>query len=317
MIRNPIFLMLLLLACQQAPESTDDSVTPETISLLGNPLYPKFYSEEVQQQRLEEWQKAADRYVQDSTDLEHIIWYGRRTAYLQKYREAIRIYSQGLKQYPQSARLLRHRGHRYISLRDFDKAIGDFEKAASLMEGKPMHTEADGLPNRFNVPLGNTHFNIYYHWGLAHYLKGNFDQAADIYEQCLKYCNNDDLMTATLDWLYMAYRRQQDTLKAAALLERVHPEMKIIENHSYFRRLMMYKGQENPDSLLQVNDEADEDAKFLTLATQGYGVANWYHYHGQEEQALEILNAVIATDSWAAFGYIAAEADLARLAKSP
>jgi len=96
-----------------------------------------------------------------------------------------------------------------------------------------------------------------------------------------------------------------------------NPEMKIIENHSYFRRLLMYQGQESPDSLLQVHDEADEDAKYLTLATQGYGVANWYYYHGQQAQALKILNDIIDTDSWAAFGYIAAEADLTRMKNSP
>ena len=42
-----------------------------------------------------------------------------------------------------------------------------------------------------------------------------------------------------------------------------------------------------------------------------YGLANWYAVTGDDEKALQHLNALVATDSWAAFGVIAAEADLA------
>ncbi len=308
-----------LLGCE-SPNKTSVEVKepkPEATSLSGKPLFPKFYSEEVKQKRTEELRRAQANYQKDSSDLENIIWYGRRTAYLQQYVKALEIYSRGLQLFPRSARLYRHRGHRYISTRQFDKAIEDFERAAQLIEGQPLITELDGLPNKFNIPLGNTQFNIYYHWGLAHYLNGNFKEAIPIYEECLKYCNNDDLMVATVDWLYMSYRRNQDTLQAAQLLERVHPDMKIIENQSYFRRLMMYQGLESADSLLQVADEDDLDAKYLTLATQGYGVANWYYYHLEMDKARDLLQQITATDSWAAFGYIAAEADLHRLKTGP
>ena len=51
----------------------------------------------------------------------------------------------------------------------------------------------------------------------------------------------------------------------------------------------------------------------LSLATQGYGVANWYLYNGDSDKAKEILEKVLDGTSWAAFGYIAAEADMKRL----
>jgi thioredoxin-like negative regulator of GroEL len=46
-------------------------------------------------------------------------------------------------------------------------------------------------------------------------------------------------------------------------------------------------------------------------ASAAYGLANWYYYTGQKEMATEHLEALVASNSWAAFGFIAAEADLA------
>jgi hypothetical protein len=50
----------------------------------------------------------------------------------------------------------------------------------------------------------------------------------------------------------------------------------------------------------------------VQVATQGYGVANWYLYNGDEARAHEIFRRILQTANWAAFGYIAAEAELAR-----
>ena len=86
--------------------------------------------------------------------------------------------------------------------------------------------------------------------------------------------------------------------------------MDIIENTAYLRRLLMYKGELEADALLAVEEGADAD---LTFATQGYGVGNWYLYNGQPEKAREIFEQVVASDYWAAFGYLAAEADLQRM----
>ncbi len=50
----------------------------------------------------------------------------------------------------------------------------------------------------------------------------------------------------------------------------------------------------------------------LNIATQGYGVGNWYLVNGDVAAATEIFERIVAGTSWAAFGYIAAEAELAR-----
>ncbi len=50
-----------------------------------------------------------------------------------------------------------------------------------------------------------------------------------------------------------------------------------------------------------------------SLATQGYGVANWYFVNGEVDKAREILDKVLAGKYCSAFGCIAAKADVNRM----
>ena len=43
-----------------------------------------------------------------------------------------------------------------------------------------------------------------------------------------------------------------------------------------------------------------------------YGLGNWYYYNGNPEKAKEIYEKLLGSGTWAAFGYIAAEAELSR-----
>ena len=181
------------------------------------------------------------------------------------------------------------------------------------MQGVPLEIEPDGQPNKLNQPLSSTQFNVWYHLGLAHYLKGEFDLAEKAYLECMNVSDNDDLITATVDWLYMTYRRAGKTEEASKLLEKITDTMTIIENDSYFKRLNLYKGKLPVDSVLSVS-KSNEDIE-LALATQGYGVGNWYLYNGDTTNAIEIFKRVVGGQHFSAFGFIAAEADLARLSK--
>lgn len=244
---------------------------------------------------------------------ENFIWLGRREAYLYRYQDAIKTFSDGLQKYPESYKLFRHRGHRYITVREFSKAIADLQMAAALMPQQPLEVEPDGQPNKLNIPLSTTQFNVWYHLGLAHYLNGDFESAAKAYQQCLEVSNNDDLVCATVDWLYMTYQKLNHAEEAKKALELIREDMKIIENDSYYLRLQMYKGLLPPDDLLKVS-AANEDVD-LALATQGYGVGNWYLCEGDTSRAMEIFNQVTLGKHFSAFGFIAAEADLVRLRK--
>lgn len=310
MIRK-VFILLVVLSSCSAPEKKTE-LSPVLTGLDGKRYFEPERSAAAQA-RLDSNLNVARKNFEADPSEDNYIWLGRREGYLYHYNEAIKILSEGLEKYPNSYKLFRHRGHRYISIRDFNKAIADFQMAASLMPRQPLEIEPDGQPNKINKPLSNVQFNVWYHLGLAHYLKGDFESAEKAYLQCLDASDNDDLMVATADWLYMTYRRMEQNDEAAKVLALIRDDMNIIENDSYYLRLQMYKGLIPPDDLLKVS--GSEDDVDLSLATQGYGVGNFYLCQGDTARAVEIFKQVTSGKHFAAFGFIAAEADLHRLMK--
>lgn len=258
---------------------------------------------------LENYQVARKNYESNANE-ENTIWFGRRAAYLGNYDEAIAIYTRGIEKFPDSYKLYRHRGHRYISTRKFQQAITDFKKAAELVKGQPLEIEPDGNPNPSGIPVSNTQSNIWYHLGLAYYLQADYRNAVSAYKECMKWANNDDLIVCTVDWLYMTYRRMGKKEDALKLLDIIKEKMNLLENHAYHKRLLMYKGLLKPESLLNPGKEASEYDRKLNFVTQGYGVGNWYYYNGSKKKAIEVYEKVIRADFPSAFGYIAAEVDL-------
>src|SRR5829696_4556839 len=178
-----------------------------------------------------------------------IIWLGRRMAYLGRYKDAIRVFSSGLVLYKNDARLYRHRGHRNLTLRCFDDAIRDFETAAKLVKGKPDEIEPDGLPNAKNIPTSTLQSNIWYHLGLAYYLKGNFERALSAYREAEKVSNNPDMLVATTHWLYMTLRRLGREKEAGKTLTVIKDDLDLIENGDYYKLIRIYKGQLDPAKL--------------------------------------------------------------------
>ena len=196
-------------------------------------------------------------------------------------------------------------------MREFDKAIADLARAATLAKDRPDEVEPDGQPNAKGIPTSTLKTNIYYHLGLAHYLKADFAPAAEAYALCMTHAKNPDMQVATAHWQYMTLRRLNRTADAARVLEPITAEMPIIENGSYHKLLMMYKGALESEALL-----AGSKAEALDAVTIGYGVANWHLYNGRKDRARELLSNIVEQNSmtqWAGFGYIASEADLARL----
>lgn len=239
-----------------------------------------------------------------------LIWLGRRAAYPGDYKEAIKIFTAGIAKFPQDARFYRHRGHRYITLRCFDDAIADLEKASKLIKGKPDEVEPDGLPNARNIPTSTLQSNIWYHLGLAYYLKGDLKKAAKAYEECIEVSRNPDMLVATVHWLYMALRRSGDGKKAAKVLALVKEEQNIIENDDYYKLAKLYQGKLKAEDL---EEGLGGETNTLGNASLGYGLANWYLYSGRRDKAVEIFRKIVGGSQWASFGFIAAEADLARL----
>lgn len=239
-----------------------------------------------------------------------LIWLGRRTAYIGEYKDAIKIFTEGVAKFPNDARFYRHRGHRFITLRCFDDAIQDFEKAAKFVKGKPDETELDGLPNAKNIPTGTLQSNIWYHLGLAYYLKGDFKNALRAYEECQKVSKNNDMRVATAYWHYITLRRMGKNKEAQKLLEPFAAEIEVIENTDYLKLIRLNRAEIAAEALLA---EISGDANTLGSASLGCGIGNYFLYNGQREKALEVFRKITAGNQWASFGYIAAETELRRL----
>ena len=304
--------IIFLSSCRPTPTTMQtDIITIDTLqgtSLLGTPLIRRQVDTEKDSLQIAHYKDAYNTYLKDSNNIENIIWVGRRIAYLVDYQHAIRYYSKGIALHPAEARFYRHRGHRYISTRQFDKAIADFNRAIQLIENTDDQIEPDGIPNRLNTPVSSLHTNIYYHLGLAHYVKNELPNALMAFQKCLNVSKNDDMQVATRHWLYMIHRRLGNFEKAADILEPIHKDLNIIENDGYHQLLLFYKGELSETKL------TGSDATGSNEAVQ-YGIANWYDYNGDIEKATELYQELVDNGNWAGFGFVAAEADLNRLIK--
>lgn len=308
-------ISLLVTACNNGNLQKDRSaeynkVSIDTIqgtSLLGEKLLSEQPDPEKDSLIIANYLEAKDEYQDNPDDADAIIWYGRRTAYLGDYKKAIDIYTEGIEKFPEDARMFRHRGHRYISIREFDKAIDDLTKAAELIEGKPDIIEPDGIPNARNTPVSSLNTNVWYHLGLAHYLKGNMQEALQGFQKSLDASTNPDMHVAAANWVYMINRRLGNSEEAEKILEPINNEMDVFENMAYHNLLLFYKGEITEDELKGDN----QDVEYMNDAT-AYGIGNWYYYNGDTAHAKQIFNNILKNGTWASFGTLAAEADISR-----
>ena len=302
MTPRPMMILALFLAVCGAYDRAAAAEKPQAVSLFGQPLYTPAPSPEA----LAKYEAAKKDYEADPGNADKLIWYGRRAAYAGDFQEAIRIFSEGVKKFPADARILRHRGHRYITTRQFDKAIADFEKAYALIAGKKDEIEPDGAPNARNIPLTTLGSNIRYHLGLAYYLKHDWKKALRFYGEEVKLADNDDRRIAANYWYYQILRRMGEEEKAANFLKTVPEKPELIENETYWRALRMDKGEITEAEAMK--DGANSPAGVAVA----YGVANYHLINGDKAGAFERMGAIVDnTPGWAGFGYIAAESDLA------
>lgn len=224
-----------------------------------------------------------------------------RDAALQ-FHAAIDLYGRGLALAPRDVRLWRFRGHRYISIRRFDLAVADLEQAAALAP---------------------TSFDVRYHLGLAHYLRGDYDAAARAYQTCLDATTPGPLPSgwrsctttratandrvAISDWLYRSLRRAGRHDEAKALLAPFVAGLTVGENEAYYTALRFYRG--DVDEVTALTPATKNENRLVTI---GYGLAVHAGANGDGERACELLQRIAAEPNWNAFGVIAAEADLAR-----
>jgi tetratricopeptide (TPR) repeat protein len=283
-------LLFFLFALFQLPELT----SPLGKALHANPDTPK----------LAEARKAYDT---DPSNADHLFGLARAHDDSWQFRRSIELYTRGMERFPNDFRFPRYRGHRYISIRQFEKAIADLEGARKL---------------------ASSSFDVAYHLGLAHYLNGGFKQAAEAYGRCLEMMGqpekkgnlpasvrscveidqDENSRIAILEWQYRALLRSGEKQKAAGLLAGVRQGMKVTTNGAYYRTLLFYKGLVKQDEILPKPNAPDGNA----FPTIGYGIALHHQLEGRKQAACDLYRQIVEERAWSAFGYIAAEAELAR-----
>jgi tetratricopeptide (TPR) repeat protein len=215
--------------------------------------------------------RVAARENVDRSDPLPEIWVGRRLAYLGRFDEAIEHYSTLLERHPQESRILRHRGHRYISLRQLDAAIADLTRAAELERGRADRVEPDGLPS-------------------------DLDEALTSFERCRELSANDDMLVATAHWLHMIQRRLGRDEANAALCRALDRPLEILENDGYQTLLELYCG----------SVEWDDSALDLSNDAIAYGVARWLRDRDAPE-AERLYRQILDRAPSYSFGAIAAD----------
>lgn len=233
--------------------------------------------------------RAQTALAADPGNVDLVIRLGAAQASVRQYREAIATYTHGLAAQPDNALLYRYRGHRYISVRELDSALADLERG-----------------NR----LDTTNYDIWYHLGVARYVRGDFAGASDAFARAQRMAPNANEIAGSTDWLWMSLSRAGRTAQARAALAPITDSLPVTTARAYFQRLRLYRGRIAPADVLTPADTDD-----IQVATLSYGVGNWYLVNGDVTRAREWFERAVASGGWPAFGFIAAEAELRRMAR--
>ena len=295
-------LILLLIAMFLFSPVRSQAPVPECTSFLGKPLYAKA----IDPKTLAKSDSTITVIKSKGTLTEDdFIAIGRQLVASNRFSKAIDNFSEGLKLYPNSFKLLRYRGHRYLNLRQLDKAIVDLTKAEKLIRSQPEAFEygADGKP-------GATYqHQIWYHIGIYHFLKRSYKECASAFEKCLAAAHEGNDVAGASDWLYNAYQRSGQKDKIDNLLKPITLDFVINDReYPYYRRLLLFKGLITPEQLVDVNKPIDQMP--LLEVTKLYGLANWYAYQGNKDKAMELYKRVAQSNEWPGFAVASAEKDL-------
>lgn len=242
-------------------------------------------------------------YSQRPYDADAAIWVGRRLGYLGRYREAIEVYTEALQHHPRDPRLYRHRGHRWLTLRELGRAVSDLLEAAELCRTMPDAIEPDGQPTPGRPPHSSLHFNVHYHLGLAQFCRGQFEAAERAWLDCLAVCHNDESRVAVCHWLWCVRMRQRNPAGAAAVVAGIRADADVVENRSYLQLCLYYAGKLAREEITVPEGPAGAALRF--------GLAHHRFVSGDRPGGLTALRTLAMSTTWAPFGVLAAESVVA------
>jgi tetratricopeptide (TPR) repeat protein len=221
----------------------------------------------------------------DPKNIDKIIALGTAQSGARQMREAVATFDAGLKLLPDNALLLRWRGHRHLSVREFAQAKADLTRGSQL---------------------DSTIYGNWYHLGVVKFVEGDFNGAADAFKHAQPKAPDAGELAGSTDWLWMSLSRAGRGAEAKAMLDR-HPDS-LKTTAAYAQRLKLYRGEYGPEKVFLPSDTSD-----VNVATLSYGIGNWYLVKGDTAKAKEWFVKSVASAGWPGFGFIASEAELRRL----
>ncbi|MBK8096818.1 MAG: hypothetical protein IPK26_06905 [Planctomycetes bacterium] len=292
---------LLFAACAASP-----SMPPgvEAHDRQGRPLSAPPLADAARQLAEANLEAAQQVLAGNPRDVTAIVWVGRRLGYLGRFREAIATYTRGLERHPGNPELLRHRGHRWLTVREFVHAEQDLAAAAEACRSVADAIEPDGQPTPGRPPHSTLHYNVHYHLGLARFLRSDFAGAERAWLDCLAVVANDESRVAVTHWLWCARMRQGNVAGAAAVVAPIRADLDVVENRSYHQLCRLYRGELQVTDLRPVEGSAG--------AAMAFGLWHYQLATGDREAALAGLRELAAQPGWTAFGVIAADVELGR-----
>jgi len=229
--------------------------------------------------------RAQTALAADPKNVQRIIDLGVAQSGARQFREAIQTFTHGLAIAPNDPMLYRWRGHRYLSVRELDRAKADLEKG---------------------LALDSTNYGILYHLGIVRYIRGDFAGAATMFERGQGRAPDAGELAGSTDWLWMSLMRAGRKADAEAMLAR-RPDSLVV-NNAYARRLKLYRGEIGPDAMFTPADTAD-----VQVATLSYGLGNWYLVRGDTARAKTLFQRSVQSGGWPGFGFMVSEVELRRL----
>ena len=223
----------------------------------------------------------------DPKNVQRFIDLGVAQSGARQFREAIETFTRAMAIEPNNAMLYRWRGHRYLSVRDLDKAQADLTKG---------------------LKLDSTNYGILYHLGIVRFARGDFAGAAQLFARAQPHAPDAGELAGSTDWLWMSLMRAGRKSDAEAMLAR-RPDSLPVDN-AYTRRLKLYRGEIGPDAVITPADTADVQA-----ATLAYGLGNWYLVRGDTARAKTYFERSVKSGGWPGFGFIMSEVELRRVKK--
>lgn len=231
--------------------------------------------------------RAKAALASDPRNIDKIIALGIAQSGVRQFREAIKTFSRGLAIAPNHPMLLRWRGHRYLSTRQFKLAFADLTRG-----------------NRIDT----TNYGIWYHLGIVRFVRGEFAAAADCFTHSQPKAPDAGELAGSTDWLWMSLMRAGKKSEATAMLARRPDSLPVDTAYAYARRLRLYRGEITPAALFTPADTAD-----VQVATLAFGLGNWYLVQGDTTKARSLFEQSIRSGGWPGFGFIMSEIELRRL----